>query len=636
MIVGTAGHIDHGKSSLVAALTGHRMDRLAEEQERGITIDLGFAPFPLDDGRMAGVVDVPGHEDFIRTMVAGASGVDLALLVVAADEGIMPQTLEHLLVLEQLGVPAGIPVLTKIDLVEPEWLDLVVADLAERLALSRVPFERPAAVSVRSGDGLADLRRRLLMRLASIPARPRDDLFRLPIDRAFSVDGIGTIITGTCWSGATSVGETIRILPSGRDARVRSIESHGSAAAVKPGSRTAIGLAGLERAEIHRGDIAVSADAPWIVSRVLDVRVELASTAARPLRRRQRVRIHLGTGEWIGWISPRAAVAAGGSGVARLTVEQAIVARGGDRFVLRSFSPVSTIGGGEVLDPAPPLRGAAWLEQLTEPDLARRLGALVLRRRHGVAARALPVLVGLSPAECAAAAQADGALVRVGDHWIGGDSIASLAARVATIVSDYHGANAAEPGMPGETVRQALRVPAWLANAALALAVERRTLLADGALVRLPGFRISGAGSAGEIERVAGLVEAAGLTPPTTDELVAQLKRPDARTSLRLAAAAGLIEAVERERYFGRAALNRFVDALVELGSEGEITVGMVRDRLSLSRKYLIPLLEWADAAGVTMRSGDVRLLRPASRRPPRFEASGPAARVPAAEAAPE
>ena len=223
MIIGTAGHIDHGKSALVAALTGQTMDRLAEERRRGITIDLGFAPLLLAGGGVAGIVDVPGHEDFVRTMVAGASGIDLALLVIAADEGIMPQTTEHLAVLEQLGVAAGIPVITKADLVEPDWLELVVADVTERLACSSVRFEPPVATSVRSGRGLDQLRTRLAQRAGTLAPRTPADLFRLPVDRAFSLAGTGTVVTGTAWSGRLAIGEAVVLLPGGSAGGVRSI-----------------------------------------------------------------------------------------------------------------------------------------------------------------------------------------------------------------------------------------------------------------------------------------------------------------------------------------------------------------------------------------------------------------------------
>src|SRR6185312_11674738 len=378
MIIGTAGHIDHGKSALVSALTGRPMDRLMEERRREITIELNFAPLNLGSGRVAGVVDVPGHEDFVRTMVAGASGIDLALLVVAADEGIMPQTEEHLAILEQLGVSAGIPVLTKIDLVEPDWAELVSQELSERLRQSVLEFDPPVAVSTKTGAGIELLRERLRARAAGLVRRHSEDLFRLPIDRCFSVAGVGTVVTGTAWSGRIAIGESVRVLPGSGEGRVRSIETHGRAIAKsEPGARTAVGIAGLDRAQAERGAVLLSPADPWDVTAALDVELALLPTALHPLRPRTRVRLLLGTAEVMARVVPRGTLQPGQRGPARLVLEQPLIARGEDRFVLRSFSPVTTIGGGRVLDPHPPRRRAAWPEGLSAAQPGSRFLALL-------------------------------------------------------------------------------------------------------------------------------------------------------------------------------------------------------------------------------------------------------------------
>jgi selenocysteine-specific elongation factor len=611
MIIGTAGHIDHGKSALIAALTGSAMDRLADERRRGITIDLNFAPLALPGGATAGVVDVPGHEDFVRTMVAGASGIDLALLVVAADEGIMPQTREHLAILEHLGVAAGIPVVTKADLVEPDWLELVAEEVAEWLGRSPVAFEPPLAVSVRSGQGLDQLRERLARRAAALRPRAGADLFRLPVDRAFSLAGVGTVITGTAWSGRVAVGDAVRFLPAGRQARVRSIESYGSTLAQsEPGARTAVGLAGVQRDDVRRGDWLVAADAPWMATLALDVQLSLEDTAPRPLLVRSRVRLHLGTAEVMARVNPRAPIEPGGHGLARLVLEAPVVARTGDRFVLRSYSPVTTIGGGRVLDPEPPRRRTAWPATLATSDPAERFRAMLERRPLGISSAQLPVLLGLPPADALAAARAEPAARLVGELWVRDGVLAEIGSRALAAIKAWHRAHPADRGVPLETLRHGLRAPAALVERALAdLAEGGRVRLAAG-VATLSGFVPRVEGGDAEIDRVVRILEEAQLSPPSLAELERQTGRRDVGAILRLAAESGRVEAVERERWYARPALDRFTAVLAELGRDSLIAPSAVRDRLGISRKFMIPLLEWADAKGITERVGDARRLR--------------------------
>jgi selenocysteine-specific elongation factor len=610
VIIGTAGHIDHGKSALVAALTGRPMDRLAEERRRGITIDLNFAPLDLG-GRLAGVVDVPGHEDFVRTMVAGASGIDLALLVIAADEGIMPQTIEHLAVLEHLGVAAGIPVLSKADLVDPDWLALVLADVAERLAHSPVAFEPPVAVSARTGQGIDALRGRLAARAGNLAPRSGADLFRLPIDRAFSMAGVGTVVTGTAWSGRIAVGETALLLPAGLPARVRSIQSHGQPLhESEAGARTAIGLAGVQRDDARRGMWLVQAGGPWRASRVLDVEVVLHADAPRALVQRSRVRLHLGTAEVMARAHTRAPILPGGRGVARLTLDDPVVARAADRVVIRSYSPVATIGGGRVLDPFPPPRRALWSSALPDEPPSVRLRAVLDRRPMGVEAADLPILLGLPPAEAMRVARAEPDVRLVAGVWVRDARLRELGDRALATLKAFHRAQPSERGMPLETLRHGLLAPAPLVEQVLADAVSAgRMRLADGVAV-LSGFTPRVAGGDAEVDRIVRILEAAALSPPSLTELARETGRPDVAAILRLAARSGRVEAVERERYYARASLDRFAAALRELGRAGPIAPGDVRDRLGISRKYMIPLLEWADAQGITERVGEGRRLR--------------------------
>lgn len=612
MIIGTAGHIDHGKSALVSALTGRPTDRLAEERRRGITIDLNFAPLELGPGTVAGVVDVPGHEDFVRTMVAGASGVDLALLVIAADEGIMPQTEEHLAVLEYLGVPAAIPVITKADLVDPEWLELVLLEVADRVARSPVGFGAPAVVSARSGQGIGELRQRIASHGQGERSPAAGDLFRLPIDRAFSLPGVGTVVTGTARSGRLKVGEPVVVLPRGSRGRVRSIESYGHELdQTSPAARTAVGIAGLDRATFRRGDSLVQEGTPWAAVMALDVELALHPRAPRALAARSRVRVHLGTSEIMARVVPREPIAPGERGLARLSLEAPAVARAGDRFVIRSFSPVTTIGGGRVLDPAPPRRRALWHPGLAAGAAAERLQALLARRPAGIAAASLPVLLGLPPAEALRVARDEPSAREVGGaHFVAVAEIERASARALALVHAYHRANISDPGMPLETLRHSLGVPEWLAQAAIGELLRERRLASAGGIAALAGFRPRAAGGDAEIEQVVRLLCEAGLSPPTVGELERQTGRSGLAGALRVAGSRGLVEAVERDRWYARQALDRFTEVLTELGGRGPILPAAVRDRLGISRKYLIPLLEWADGRGITVRTGDARRLR--------------------------
>lgn len=611
MIIGTAGHIDHGKSSLVTALTGRAMDRLAEERRREITIELNFAPFDLGHGRTAGVVDVPGHEDFIRTMVAGASGIDLVLLVVAADEGMMPQTEEHLAILEQLGVPAGIPVITKADLVDPDWLELVTLEVSDRVAASRVAFESPVAVSARTGDGIEALRQRLRSRAGALPVKSPTDAFRMPIDRVFSLPGVGTVATGTAWSGRLGIDDGLLVLPAGLRGRVRSLESYGHAVdQSEPRARTAVGIVGIDHNAIGRGDVLVTGELPWAASSALDVEIALQPEAARALRPRSRVRLLLGTGEVMARVLPRTPIEPGGTGVARLRLEKPVVARAEDRFVLRSYSPVTTIGGGRVLDPLPPARRSVWPAELASREPAGRFRAALARRLDGIPASSLPLLLGLPRAAAAEVARAEPSARLLGELWVTGAVVDQVGARALALLKEYHRQHISDPGMPLETLRHSLRAREVIVEAALGDYARAGRLRRVDGVVALAGFVPRVTGGDAEIDRVVGILSDAHLTPPSVPEMERSTGRRDLLAVLRLAAASGRVEAVERDRYYAREALDAFTAALNDLGREGEIVPATLRDRLGITRKYLIPLLEWADGKGITVRVGDGRRLR--------------------------
>jgi selenocysteine-specific elongation factor len=614
MIVGTAGHIDHGKSSLIAALTGRSMDRLLEERRREITIELNFAPLDLGNGSWAGMVDVPGHEDFIRTMVAGASGMDVVLLVIAADEGLMPQTREHLTILEQLRIPVGIPVISKIDLVDTEWLQLVIAEVAQGLADSPVAFQTPIAASARTGDGIEDLRQRLRTVATTLPQSAEGDAFRMPIDRVFSLAGVGTVVTGTVWSGRLRVGDPVLVLPSGLEGKVRSLESYNeSVARTQPRARTAVGIGGINRSAITRGDVLVTRELPWTATSALDVEIHLEAGAPRPLTSRTRVRVHLGTAEVMARILPRVPIQPGSAGLARLSLDKPMIARGEDRFVLRSYSPVTTIGGGRVLDPVPPKRRTVWPETLAAGEPEERLQAVLMRRKEGVSTQLLPLLLGVPHAAATELARKDSTARLLGEIWVPRETVDEVAARATALLREFHRTHISDPGMPLETLRHSLRTRDVIAEAAVNDALRAGRLRRVEGVIALAGFAPRVAGGDPEIERVVRLLLEANLTPPSIPEMERSSGRRDLLAVLRLAAARGQVEAVERDRYYAREALEQFTSVLNELGREGEIVPAAIRDRLGITRKYLIPLLEWADGKGITVRVGEGRRLRRSS-----------------------
>ena len=602
MIIGTAGHIDHGKSTLVTALTGRAMDRLAEERRRGITIDLNFAPLEFDGVLAAGIVDVPGHEDFVRTMVAGASGIDLVLLVVDAVEGIRPQTLEHLAVVEQLRIPRGIPVITKIDLADPDWVDLVEADLADRLKDSPVHFEEVALVSPVTGAGIQELRTRL-MRSAGQTARPASGPLRLPIDRAFAMAGTGTVVTGTLWSGTISAGDAVLIEPGGMEARVRSVESHGHAVERGvPGSRTAVGLAGVEVTSVGRGQTLVRATDRWRPSRAIDVVITQLRDAPRPLVARTRLRVHHGTAEVMARVYPRAPIAPGGSGPARLVLEEPLVVGGADRLVLRSYSPVTTIGGGWVADPEPP-RKATWPDEIFSVDPSIRLTGLLRRREQGIPVQTLQRLLG-EPVSLASSA----AVAQVGDRALYRPDFEAVRAGLLGRLEAFHRQDPAASGISLETLRAALGSRAWLADEWLGrLEKEGMIRVADGR-VALSSHRPSSGGGDEELAAVVKQVEASGLEGCTVAQLAGLVRVRDLRGALRIAQDRGLVEAVELDRYLSAPALAQAALAIRAAGQGNvEIQPAAVRDRIGLSRKHVIPLLEWADRKGITWRDREGR-----------------------------
>lgn len=623
-IVGTAGHVDHGKTALVRALTGVDTDRLPEEKARGITLDLGFAELAVGNSARVGVVDVPGHEDLVRTMVAGASGMDVALLVVAADEGVMPQTREHVDILALLDVPRMVVALSKADLVDPEWLALVEEEVRELLAPTPFADAPMVPTSATRGDGLELLRVHLTEAAARARARAQQDLARLPVDRSFTVQGMGTVVTGTLWTGVLAAGDRVRLLPSGHEARIRSLQVHGrdtpSAAA---GERTALALSGLDRREVHRGDVVVS-DPSWMPARMLTARVRVLPGAPRALEDGDRVRVLAGTAEVMARcavLESQGTLPPGGTGWVQLRLEEPALTRAGDRLVLRAYSPLATLGGGVVAEAIAPKRrrlGAPErraLESLLAPEAAARLeGALELAGWGGLRAGALPQATGLppGPARAAVEALAAGASLTWRDT-VFAPGVAKEAERlVLEALEDGHRADPLRPSVSLERLRQAL--PGWaspaLAEGAIGrLAARGALVLADGG-ARLPGFAPTPTPDQEEACRaLRDLYGKAALAPPFLDELPAVLRtRPDLPQLLRFLEAEGSLRSVDDGLWFAAPALAAAArEVEIRLGGRTGLGPADFRDVLPVSRRHLLPLLAWLDGTGVTRRSGALR-----------------------------
>src|SRR5438876_11566255 len=616
-VIGTAGHIDHGKTALVKALTGVDTDRWEEEKRRGITIDLGFAPLPLDDAIQASVVDVPGHEGFVRNMLAGATGIDVALLVIAADEGIMPQTEEHLAIVELLGVRRGIPVITKRDLVDPEWLDLVRSEVSERLKRSRVPWEPSIATSALTGEGLDELRSALRLVANDLVERPAEDLFRLPIDRVFAVAGAGTVVTGSTWTGTVAVGDAVRLLPLEREVRVRSIEVHGQAAErAVPGRRTALALVVVDKSELARGDVAVTG-AGWRATTLLDAAVELLPGARKPIGSRTRLRVHLGTAEVLARVVQIRSIGPGEHGLARLVLETPLVARGGDRFVVRSFSPVTTIGGGVVLDPFPAPRPRLRQRRLAAGQLPiERL--LVLAQEAGLAGLStdsLPTRLGLLPGQVPTLiTEAGKDLLSLGATVVARHALAAEATRLVEVLRRYHKEHPIDPGMSLQALRAAVPAPApppAVLDAVLEVGPRARQLEVTGSVARLAGWHPAFDAHTTDLrESLARRLVDARWEVPTLAELEREVPGAPIRALLAHLAREGTAEPIDQERYAAPQALESFRSGLeAALAELGKATPAELRERFGLTRKYLIPLLECADRRGITRRAGDARVL---------------------------
>jgi selenocysteine-specific elongation factor len=625
-VIGTAGHIDHGKSTLVKALTGIDPDRLEEERRRGMTIDLGFAHLDLPSGRRVGIVDVPGHERLVRNMLAGAGGLDAVLLVVAADEGVMPQTREHLDILRFLRVPRGIVVLTKVDLVpDAEWLAAVEAEVAELVRGTLLETAPCLHVSARTGEGLDRLVMALDRLLDEVPQRPVDGPVRLPVDRVFTMPGFGTVVTGTLWSGRVRPGDVLEVLPGGERVRVRQVQRHGAPVEVAvAGSRTALNLSGIERERLERG-VVLATPGTFTPATLLDARLRLLP-GVPPLRHLAQIRVYLGTAEVLARVAllDRDQLRPGEEAPVQLRLEGPLVAARGDAFVVRRSSPPLTLGGGEVVTVNPPKRrrgpaAAAEVAALAQADLGEVMrGAVAASGLAGVTVEDLLPQLGEARervAEEAARLAGLGSLLQVRERYFDAALVAAAEERLVALVAATHAAAPWRLGLPREEARA--RAFAGADDRLFGAVLER--LVAAGRLALTRGFlhepqhvpRYTPEEAAlrrAVLERF----RAGRYAPPTLEEVRSTLGGP---ADLVDRMAQSLIEAGELVEVAPGVIVPSDVLADVRrqvvehIAAAGAITVAELRDRLGTSRKYALALLEYLDATRVTRRTGDRRVL---------------------------
>ncbi len=601
LTIGTAGHVDHGKTTLVRYMTGTDTDRLEEERRRGISIVPGYAELDLPSGRRASLVDVPGHERFVKNMVSGATGVDAFLLVVAADDGVMPQTREHLDVLRVLGIEQGVVALSKIDAVDEETAELAALEVED--LLNFLGIAAPVVpVSGATGEGVDSLLLALDALVADPANRRRDDLARLPVDRSFVLKGIGVVVTGTLWSGEVRPGDVL-YTPAGRRPRVRGVQNHGHPAEVAyAGARTALDLTGVEASEIGGGDVLLSYPVP--ASRDLDVRVRLVE-GAKPLSHGVRVRLHHGTRSTNARVrlTGREELRPGERALARLRLAEPIVALPGDRFVLRALAPQVTVGGGTVLDPAPLGRSPdpTWLEALESGNATESVPlALARRPGEGMTTDELSLVLVIAPDEVARVVKTGSRVETVGEdlHALI-DEVAAARDRLLEALKRRAAERPESPELTVAEARTATGLSSRLADALLAHPEIEEVRVTE------TGFGLAGAGGVPpELEREAqGLLDelrAAGPLPPATEPTPA----------LRLLLKRGAVVELGGSLFASREAAENILERIKTVCWErGEISLGQLRDDLCTSRKYAQAWLEYSDAAGVTSRTGDVRVL---------------------------
>lgn len=636
VIVGTAGHIDHGKTALVKALTGIDADRLPEEKRRGITVDLGFAEMSIGDAHF-GFVDVPGHERFVKNMLAGASGIDLVILVIAANEGVMPQTREHFDICRLLGIKNGIIALTKTDLADSEIFELAKLETEELVANSFLEHSPIIGVSSRTGEGIDQLRDELRLTVDRLPARNFSHVGRLPIDRSFSIKGFGAVVTGTLASGEIKEGAEMQLFPRGEKVRVRGLQAHGrTASVVKAGQRVAVNLGGLDHSRIIRGMMLVEPDTLRL-TQIVDAEVEVLPAGAKPLRSRQRVRIHLGTDEVLARIhilNENGEIAAGGKGFAQIRLEKPILAIPGERFIVRSYSPQVTIAGGRAIDVFAAKHrkrdlGAAneRLRKIldTGEDEAARVSVMLDEAGIGGSSFSdLQASTGLRSETLRSAIKVGvdlGSIIDAAPHYVGKDSFNSLLSSAETAINKFHTGEPLSKGMPREALRE--RVFAFLAveifRAVIVSLEAKGKVVLEMETIRLASHKTElSPVETVLIENIRAIYKKAGLEVPKLDEGLTHAAAgthftiQQARVFFQLFLDSGEIVKVTDEFYFLHESVDRLIAMLRKYAdgiTDRSIDVSRFKEIAGISRKYAIPLLEYYDRQKITQRVGDKRIV---------------------------
>lgn len=627
IVIGTAGHVDHGKTCLTRALTGVDTDRLKEEQKRGITIEIGFAQLTLPNGQTASIIDVPGHEKFIRNMLVGAAGMDVVLMVIAADEGFMPQTREHLGILSLLGVQNGIIVVTKADMVEPEWLEAIEEEAREDVQGTFLQDAPIIAVSSYTGQGIQELKQLVVDLVEGAEQRNQDRPFRLPVDRVFSVDGFGTVVTGTLVEGSLALGDEVCVYPGEKKARVRGLQNHDkSADRVSAGMRVAVNLSGVDKADLKRGD-TLAKPGSMLLSQQMDVQLSMLKDAPYPIKNDSRLHFHHGSRELVCKcvLLGRDTLEAGETGFAQLRFTEPVAAKNGDHFVVRFFSPTVTVGGGVLLNVAPQrhkrndpsiLEGlAARASGSSERQVVQALrdaGVSMLKRAE------LAKAAGLTEGELdepLAQLLDEGRAVDLGGRYMDHDAVEGLWDKTVQLLSAYHKAQPLQPGMNRGEFRGKLlpKAPAASVDALVDYLAQHRGLRLEGPTIALPDFQVVWNSFYTDLRRqIDGIYGKAGLTTDNLDDILAGFgkKQDGARQVVQRLLYDGDLVALTPQILVCRAAYDRALQTLYGLfQSKPELTLGEARDALGVSRKYALALLEYWDSAGITRKTGDLRTL---------------------------